>query len=407
VEVRGAEVVGGLRRSVRIATPCPHRQSHYRNMIDAAAAGARAAEDLPPLYLCGPLGDAGEVARGGFQSCNRRTIDALRENGFDVRPLPFPHPRTRGLRKWIEYSLGFLHLFGQVLRCQRHAIVHITALSGSFMYLEWVIVQLARLRGCRVIVDLRAGAVRSQYHGRGPHYRAVFRATLRLADQVMVEGEALVAFVESASGRTPTYLPNHIDVRGIEARSATELLPIAPTVAYIGRLTPEKGLDTVLDACQRLRESGVATRIWIAGDGDASYVQGLRERHGALDAEWLGPLPSAQVLELFHRAHFFVFPTRHVGEGQSNALTEAMACGCVPIASRQGFNEAVIGQAGVTLHVSAGADDYAEQVSAIWRTEGRWRDLSIAAQRRVRESFATELVVRTLVSHYQRLCDRT
>jgi glycosyltransferase involved in cell wall biosynthesis len=119
--------------------------------------------------------------------------------------------------------------------------------------------------------------------------------------------------------------------------------------------------------------------------------------------DWAGALPGARIMELLREAHFFVFPTRHIGEGQSNALTEAMACGCVPIASRHGFNEAVIGDAALTLPVDAIAATYADVVESIWPT--RWAELSQRMQRRVRERFSTTAAVRTLLGVYRRTAD--
>ena len=41
--------------------------------------------------------------------------------------------------------------------------------------------------------------------------------------------------------------------------------------------------------------------------------------------------------------HFYIFPSEQPREGQSNAVTEVMAFGIIPIASPQGFNRSTIG----------------------------------------------------------------
>ena len=40
--------------------------------------------------------------------------------------------------------------------------------------------------------------------------------------------------------------------------------------------------------------------------------------------------------------HFYIFPTTEPHEGHSNAMTEAMAWGLIPIATPQGFNRSVV-----------------------------------------------------------------
>jgi glycosyltransferase involved in cell wall biosynthesis len=358
------------------------------------------ARGLPPVYLCGPIARAGEAARGGYQACNRRTLDALRLAGADVRPLPFPHPRASGLRKMTEYAFGFLALYARVLKCPRGSILHLTALSVHFIYLEWVIVKLARLRGCHVLFDLRAGAGLINYEERTAVYRRAFDATARTAALCLVEGEELLPFVARSSGRPTYHFPNHLDTSAIAPRRDDDF-PCAPTVAYAGRIVPEKGVETLLEACRQLASRGMAAQVRIAGDGDAAYLATLKKRYSDLPVQWLGPLQSADVLDLLRRSHFFVFPTRHFGEGQSNALTEALACGCVCIVSRHGFNASVVGPAGVVLEPGASPGDYAEQMAGLWGAPERWRSLSETSRRRANALFSTRSVVSRLVDHYR------
>jgi glycosyltransferase involved in cell wall biosynthesis len=373
--------------------------------MKSQSASALDARGLPPVYLCGPIARAGEAARGGYQACNRRTLDALRQAGADVRPLPFPHPRASGLRKMAEYALGFLALYGRVLKCPRGAILHLTALSVHFIYLEWVIVRLARLRGCHVLFDLRAGAGLINYEERTAVYRLAFDATARTAELCLVEGEELLPFV-SRSSRRPTYhFPNHLDTSAIAPRRDDDL-PGAPTVAYAGRVVPEKGIETLLDACRELAARGLAPEIRIAGDGDPAYLADLRDRYSDLAVQWLGPLQSADVLDMLRSAHFFVFPTRHFGEGQSNALTEALACGCVCLVSRHGFNASVVGEAGVVLEMDARPPHYAQHMVGLWSAPERWRALSEASRRRAALLFSTRPVISRLIAHYRAMAGR-
>jgi glycosyltransferase involved in cell wall biosynthesis len=155
-----------------------------------------------------------------------------------------------------------------------------------------------------------------------------------------------------------------------------------------------------LDAVRLLRSRGLDAKLRLAGDGEARYLQRLSAASAALDVRWLGPMSSQAVLALRREAHVFVFATRHVGEGQSNALTEAMACGCVPIASRHGFNEAVIGEAALILPADAPAAAYADAVERLW--PAHWPALSLGMQRRARERFSSAAALRTLLGTYRR-----
>jgi glycosyltransferase involved in cell wall biosynthesis len=354
---------------------------------------------LPRIHLCGPIAQRGEPARGGYQACNRRTIEGLARAGCEVVALPYPHPHVRGWRKLGAYAAGFLRLYLRLLALPRGSIFHLTALACHFVWNEWPLLRIARLRGCRIVYDLRAGAGQSQYARRGAAYRLAFRACLRAADELLVEGEALVPFIERvAPGRHVTVLPNHLDTDALPRREAAPL-PDAPLLAYVGRIVPEKGVEVLLEAAARLRERGLGVDVCIAGDGAAPYVQRLATTTGR-GARWLGPLSSAAVLALLRRAHFFVFATRHDGEGQSNALTEAMACGCVPIATRHGFNEAVLGEPELLAPCDATPEDIAARVERLW--PARFAELSQRVQSRARERFSTRAVVARLLEVYER-----
>jgi glycosyltransferase involved in cell wall biosynthesis len=364
------------------------------------------AGSLPPVYICGPIARSGEAARGGYQACNRRTIEALLAAGADVRALAFPHPRAGGTRKFIEYAFGFLALYGRVLRCQPGSILHLTALSVHFIYLEWVIVRLARLRKCRILFDLRAGAGLINYRERTALYRRAFDGTARAAHLCLVEGEELVPFLAESSRRPTYHFPNHLDTTRIPPRQDSPL-PDAPTLVYAGRIVPEKGVETMLESCRLMVGAGLMPVVRIAGDGNAAYLSSLRERYADLQVHWMGPLKSDDVLRLFSSAHFFVFPTRHFGEGQSNSLTEALACGCVPVVSRHGFNASVVSDAGAVLELDALPAQYAEEVTNIWRTPGHWRGLSDVSRQRAASLFSTQAVIRRLIEHYRALVEQT
>ncbi|MCW1960316.1 MAG: glycosyltransferase, partial [Mycobacterium sp.] len=284
----------------------------------------------------------------------------------------------------------------------RRSIVHITGLRRVFLYPELILTYLAKLRGCRVIYDIRDGLdLDAAALDRSAAYRYFFGRLLNSADLVMVQGAGQIPFVESFTGRTPVLMPNQIDLSAIPARTYGGL-PTAPVIAYAGALKPEKGLSTILEAAELLTARGCDVSVRIAGTGDAAFVEDLRSRHAGLAIDWMGAQTAEAVLELFSTSHFFLFPTWWPGEGQSNALTESMACGCVPIVSDHGFNAATVGECGAVLSLDRGPADYADAVQRIWAS-GQWTDLSQESARRVRENFSSVAVIEHLTAEYAAL----
>lgn len=103
------------------------------------------------------------------------------------------------------------------------------------------------------------------------------------------------------------------------------------TVAYVGSLTPTKGLGTLMEAARL----APAARVLVAGEGTE---RGKLEAAAPPNVEFLGYRGDVQaVLDL---ADVFVLPS--VSEGVSIALLEAGACGLACVASDVGGNPEVI-----------------------------------------------------------------
>lgn len=364
----------------------------------AVTVGVKAA-----IYLCGPIADIGMPAKGGYQARNLRTIEALRSRGFEVQALPYAQPGPSRVGKIIYYAIGFTTLALRVSRCKKGSILHITGLRRIFLYPEFVLTYLAKRRHCRVIYDIRDGlGLDAVWLNRSAVYRNFFRRLLNSVDLVMVQGDAQVPFVESFTGRTPVTIPNQVDISKVPRRADSAVASTPPVIAYAGALKAEKGISTILDTVEVLAALGFEVRVRIAGTGDRTFVGSLRSRYSHLSVEWLGSQPAESVLDLFATSHFFVFPTWWPGEGQSNALTEAMACGCVPIVSDHGFNAATVGMCGTVLRLDQGPVDYATAIQRIWESD-QWAALSEQSRRRVQENFSSVAVTDHLTAQYAML----
>ncbi len=351
---------------------------------------------MPAILFCGPIALPGVPPAGGYEACNSRTIEALRARGVTVHELHFPQPRGSAWAKLLGYVRGFASLSRQLGRAPGE-IFHLTGLYKHFVLPELLLLRLARRRGLRTIYDIRAGALHRHYRRLGPLYRWLFRRLLRSADQVMIEGMEYQPFVQQVTGKPAFYLPNHIKADGMPPRQADQSGAMPLRLIYVGRITEEKGVETALQAAQLLQQRGLPCQIALAGNGPPALLARLQATYP--QAQWLGALHASAVLAELGRSHLFVFPTQHTGEGHSNALTEAMAMGCVPIASNNGFNRSVIGDAGCVLPLNADASQYADAIARLWRS-GEWPLLSQRAAARTKELFSTEQAVARLHTAY-------
>jgi glycosyltransferase involved in cell wall biosynthesis len=100
------------------------------------------------------------------------------------------------------------------------------------------------------------------------------------------------------------------------------------------------------------------------------------------------------------KSHFFVFPTKNEMEGHSNAMTESMAFGVVPICSDHGFNRSVVANCGAVLPKKAGPEKYAQTIMDIWEND-RWHLLSQNCKKRIRTHFVSGSVIPGLERMYR------
>jgi glycosyltransferase involved in cell wall biosynthesis len=118
---------------------------------------------------------------------------------------------------------------------------------------------------------------------------------------------------------------------------------------YVGRLAPEKGLDTLLAAWTRLDRQ---IPLKIVGDGPlAASVARAAKLHSEI--EWLGQQPMERVLDVMKDARALLVPSVWY-EGLPRVIVEAYALGLPVIASNLGAMASLIEHGRTGLHFSPG-----------------------------------------------------
>lgn len=147
---------------------------------------------------------------------------------------------------------------------------------------------------------------------------------------------------------------------------------------YVGRLTPEKGVGTLLRAWRDLRD----LPLKIVGDGSE---RGEYERFAAaegLPVEFLGYRSQAEILRLVGGARFQAVPSEWY-EGFPMVVLEAYACGTPVLAARIGSLDEIVADGVAGLKFTPGdADDLATQARRLLALPDPAR-----MRRRVRQTF--------------------
>lgn len=127
---------------------------------------------------------------------------------------------------------------------------------------------------------------------------------------------------------------------------------------YVGRLSVEKGIDTLLDAWQLLNNP---IPLKIVGDGPLSQQVVAASQHQP-KIEWLGRRPMSEVHQLMGESKFLVFPSKWY-ETFGRVAVEAFAKGTPVIASQIGAIAETVQHKRTGLHFCPGnSEDLAAKV---------------------------------------------
>jgi glycosyltransferase involved in cell wall biosynthesis len=166
---------------------------------------------------------------------------------------------------------------------------------------------------------------------------------------------------------------------------------------FVGRLSPEKGIGTVLSAWERIAN---APPLRIVGDGpEAEMVRKAANANSSI--RWIGRQPIDDVLKLVGGASFLVFPSKWY-EGQPKVLLEAFAKGTPVLASRLGSMIELIDEKNGLLFEPGNADDLASGVMRLTGNPQLLAEMRRGARRRFEDTFTADRNYESLMGIYRK-----
>jgi len=243
-------------------------------------------DGLPPEPWVTPLGNSIPYAQNGSLAplapdppAQLRVLGAVWDERFDVlhlhEPLA-PGPTLTTLTVKPAPLVGTFHANGEV---------------GAYRYLRPVVRRLAKRLDVKVAVSREAAGMATKHLG-GSY-------------ELLFNGIEVDRFANAEAAPTT-----------------------GPTVFFLARHEPRKGLAVLLDAVRFLPSD---VRIWVGGDGPET--DGLKRKHGNDDRiEWLGRLTDSEKEQRLRGADVFCVPSVG-GESFGVVLLEGMAAGTPVVAS--------------------------------------------------------------------------
>jgi glycosyltransferase involved in cell wall biosynthesis len=312
-------------------------------------------------------------------------VERLRGRGVEVEVLaPGSGYRDFGLaygggmaanvrrRPWLA-PLLFLSMWRATRRAARDA---------DLIHAHWLLTAgVARFAGKPFVVTLHGSGSAGRFSDvefarRRPR---LVRALLRPAAAVICVSETISAPVRSAG------IEVEVIANGVRVPEDVGSPVEPPEVLYVGRLAPEKNVDTLVEAVGDLN-------LVVAGDGP------LRERV----PNGLGAVPHAEVERLLERAAVVVAPCEREGFGV--AAAEAMAFGRPVVAAAGGALLELVSDGETGLLVPPrDAPALREAVQRLLADPELRERLGRAARVRARERFGWDAVIEKTLAVYRRV----
>jgi len=172
---------------------------------------------------------------------------------------------------------------------------------------------------------------------------------------------------------------------------------------FAGRLSPEKGVRSLLAAWQHLKTS---IPLVIIGDGpERARLEHTAKELRLSSVRFRGSLSHAETLAAMKGARFLVFPSVWA-EPFGLTIIEAMACRTPIICSRLGAPCSIVEEGRTGLHFNAGdAGDLADKVTWAWDRPDQMRSMGKAARAEYERMYTAEKNYPILMRIYDSACE--
>ena len=179
---------------------------------------------------------------------------------------------------------------------------------------------------------------------------------------------SLVAVSETAHSAVGAFGDIRIVPNGVQTDSIPSRQRVPGRVLFVGRNDERKGLDIALAAIRLVRQVHPDVELVVVSPDEVAASDHVTVHRGIGDAAKLDLLASAEV---------FIAPNRR-GESFGLTVAEAMAAGCVVVASDLKAFRDVVGDAGVFVPVGE-ADSFAGAIMRLLDDGSRLATLATAA----------------------------
>ncbi|MCK4444478.1 MAG: glycosyltransferase family 4 protein, partial [Thermoplasmata archaeon] len=191
---------------------------------------------------------------------------------------------------------------------------------------------ISRLKGTKQVIIFHGyGGI---YQGKYPFGSSIIKFERRLFDRAVIHSESseVIPLELGLEASKIAKIPNGFDVTMVDDAEPIDLSG-SPRILFVGMLTQDKGINTLITAFVSTRKEFPEARLYIVGDGPERdrLEQSCVELGLGDSVSFEGYLPQRKLYSYYKSVDIFVLPS--VREGFGIVLLEAMAADLPVIAS--------------------------------------------------------------------------
>ncbi len=239
----------------------------------------------------------------------------------------------------------------KLLKEYSEATIHYNfPLSKASIIRDYPFIKYAQLKRRKIVIHLHGGVYITSE--KVPFYlnmmlKNLFRGGMPIVTLSELERRTIE---ERYNVKNISVLPNCVEIKDKLPIKEVKEEPIS--IGYMGRITKEKGMEYLLEACQALKSEEIKFKLILAGKEDCPnefiprYEESLQESF-----VYVGVVSGNKKEEFINKLDLFILPSFF--EGLPMSLLECMANGVVPITTNVGSISDVVvdGENGLFIKV--------------------------------------------------------
>ncbi len=310
-----------------------------------------------------------------------KPILLLKEN---QREIDFPAASTFYFSEKINTGRKFSFFWWLVLKLLSERPIYVVAFLNRFALVAVIYKLLSLLSGRQVKVVINQTVMVSNYlkQYESFYWRWLIRWSFSWADMVVVNSAAIKKELMGKYRLKPQKIK--IIRSWVKIARTEKKIKKKYDAMFVGRLSPEKGIDTLLDTAEILRDRKPSLTMAIVGDGDLRdwLLEELEQRNLTKNVDYLGYKKTPR--NLLKKAKLLLLPSRN--EGLPMVILEAYSVSVPAIVTPFLGADEVVEDKITGLIVAR--KNFPRQTAKLLQNKNRLQKMSVQAKRKAKEDFS-------------------